>query len=106
MQKWQWYLCTVEQLAMAHSKDKEALKEHLDTLKKNSEAAQAPCALASILQSVLLDTLLGVIDWSVVTRADWSALCSMFIRSHVQNTHQIIHWSRGLPTGLEPRRPV
>ena len=41
MQKWQWYVCAVEQLAMAYSKDKEALKEHLDTLKKNFEAAPA-----------------------------------------------------------------
>ena len=41
VQKWQWYVCTVEQLAMAYSKDKEALKEHLDTLKKNFEAAPA-----------------------------------------------------------------
>ena len=41
MQKWQWYVCAVEQLAMAYSKDKEALKEHLDTLKKNFVAAPA-----------------------------------------------------------------
>ena len=41
VQKWQWYLATVEQLAMAYSKDRKALKEHLDTLKKNFEAAPA-----------------------------------------------------------------
>ena len=41
VQKWQWYACTVEQLVMAYSKDKEALKEHLDTLKMNFEAASA-----------------------------------------------------------------
>ena len=39
VKQWQWYVCTVEQLVMAYSKDKEALKEHLDTLKKNFEAA-------------------------------------------------------------------
>ena len=41
VQKWQWYVCLVELLVMACSKDKEALKEHLDTLKKNFEAAPA-----------------------------------------------------------------
>ena len=41
VQKWSWYVCAIEQLAKAYSKDKEALKEHLDTLKKNFEAAPA-----------------------------------------------------------------
>ena len=41
VQKWQWFLIAVEQLAMMYSKDKKALKEHLDTLKKTFEAAPA-----------------------------------------------------------------
>ena len=47
VQKWQWYVCTVDQLAMAYSKDTEALKEHLDTLTKDFEAAPAcQCAVS------------------------------------------------------------
>jgi hypothetical protein len=53
VQKWQWYLATVEQLACAYAKDKEALKGHLDTLKKNFEAAPACEKTLTITSEVL-----------------------------------------------------
>ena len=41
VQKWQWYVCAIEQLAMAYAKDTSALLEHLGTLKDTFEAAPA-----------------------------------------------------------------
>jgi hypothetical protein len=36
-QKWQWYLATVEIVALAHAKNPEALEASLDKLKKGFE---------------------------------------------------------------------
>ena len=41
VQKWQWYLFTVEALAMDYSKNKKVLQEHLDKLKRIIEPAPA-----------------------------------------------------------------
>ena len=35
VQKWQWYVCTMEQLAKAYAKDKKVLQASLDSLKQD-----------------------------------------------------------------------